>query len=90
MLLMARQGMANSGTGEQLHMDCIAAAVIGGTSLSGGHGEILGTVVGVFFISMIKSGLNALGVNAFWQMVFTGCILIFAAILDSFKTRNNA
>ena len=90
MLLMSRQGMANSGTGELLHMDCIAAAVIGGTSLSGGHGNILGTVVGVFFISMVKSGLNALGLNAFWQMVFTGGILIFAAVLDSVKSRNNA
>ena len=90
MLLMSRQGMANSGTGELLHMDCIAAAVIGGTSLSGGHGKILGTVVGVFFISMVKSGLNALGLNAFWQMVFTGGILVFAAILDSVKSRNNA
>ncbi len=90
MLLMSRQGMANSGTGELLHMDCIAAAVIGGTSLSGGHGGVFGTIVGVFFISMIKSGLNALGVNAFWQMVFTGGILIFASVLDSFKTRSNA
>lgn len=89
LMLASRSSVARAGSAELLHMECIAAAVIGGTSLKGGQGSIIGTFVGVLLISMIRSGLNGMGVNTFWQLVFTGTITLFAAILDSFKSRNN-
>lgn len=87
---MARSGIARSGTADNLQMQCVAAAVIGGTSLTGGVGTLWGTLVGVMMMSLITSGLNAIGVDAFWQTIFTGCIIILSALLDSYKTRNNA
>lgn len=90
MMLMSRLGAARSGTAETLHTECVAAAVIGGTSLKGGQGSVLGTLLGVFFIAMIRNGLNSQGVNAYWQLVFTGGITLLGAILDSYKSRANA
>ncbi len=65
-------------------------AVIGGTSLKGGQGGLIGTFIGVFLVSMIRNGLNSNGINSFWQLVFTGGITLFAAVLDSYKSRANA
>lgn len=90
MMLMARMGAARSGTADLLHTECVAAAVVGGTSLKGGRGSILGTFIGVFLVVMIRNGLNSEGVNSFWQLVFTGGITLFAAVLDSYKSRANA
>ena len=72
MMLMSRMGAARSGTADLLHMECVAAAVIGGTSLKGGQGGLIGTFIGVFLVSMIRNGLNSNGINSFWQLVFTG------------------
>lgn len=90
MILMCRMGAARSGTAELLHTECVAAAVVGGTSLKGGQGSILGTFIGVFLVVMIRNGLNSEGVSSFWQLVFTGGIILFAALLDSYKSRANA
>ena len=90
MMLMSRMGAARSGTADLLHMECVAAAVIGGTSLKGGQGGLIGTFIGVFLVSMIRNGLNSNGINSFWQLVFTGGITLFAAVLDSYKSRANA
>lgn len=90
MMLMSRLGAARSGTAETLHTECVAAAVIGGTSLKGGQGSILGTLLGVVFIAMIRNGLNSQGINAYWQLVLTGGITLLGAILDSYKSRANA
>lgn len=90
MMVMSRSSIARSSTLPNLQMECIAAAVIGGTSLTGGSGSLAGTLVGVVLLSMINSGLNALGVDAFWQQILTGTIIICSALMDSYKTRNNA
>ena len=90
MMLMSSMGAARSGTADLLHMECVAAAVIGGTSLKGGQGGLIGTFIGVFLVSMIRNGLNSNGINSFWQLVFTGGITLFAAVLDSYKSRANA
>ncbi len=90
MMLMSRMGAARSGTADLLHTECVAAAVIGGTSLKGGQGSVIGTFVGVFLVAMIRNGLNSEGINSFWQLVFTGGITLFAAVLDSYKSRANA
>ncbi len=86
-MLISRTSVARAGTAEKLHMECIAACAIGGLSLKGGHGKIWAALVGVMFVCMIRSGLNALGMSNFFQLIFTGAITIFAAVLDSFKTR---
>jgi len=89
-MLVSRSTVARAGTAEKLHMECIAAAAIGGISLKGGQGRLWGTLVGVLLICMIRSGLNAQGISSFWQLIFTGAITIFAAVLDSYRSRYNA
>lgn len=63
-------------------MDVIAAVVIGGTSLLGGEGRIIGTVVGTMIIACIRNGLNLLGIAADWQLLAVGAIIIMAVLLD--------
>ena len=73
-------GLASSGEGYEL--DAIAAAVIGGTSLSGGIGSISGTILGALIIGVINNGLNLLSVSSYWQMIAKGLIIVIAVILD--------
>jgi ribose/xylose/arabinose/galactoside ABC-type transport system permease subunit len=73
-------GVANGGTGYEL--DVIAAVILGGTSLSGGKGTILGSLFGVLILVTMNNGMNLLGIQAFWQMVAKGVILMLAVILD--------
>lgn len=89
-MTMAKSSVARATTGTSLQMYCTAVAVIGGTSLKGGHGNLFGTLLGVAIYSLIISGLNAVGIDAFWQEIMTGAIIIFAAMIDSYKTRSNA
>lgn len=89
-MTMAKSSVARATTGSSLQMYCTAVAVIGGTSLKGGHGNLFGTLLGVAIYSLIISGLNAVGIDAFWQEIMTGAIIIFAAMIDSYKTRSNA
>jgi len=71
------------------HLDAIAAAVIGGTSLSGGEGSILGTIIGAFIISTLTNGLRILSVPQEWQTVVTGTIVVFAVYLDILRRRRS-
>lgn len=73
-------GQPNSGLGYEL--DAIAAVVIGGTSLFGGRGTLMGTVVGVLIIGVINNGLNLLDVSSYWQQIVKGLIIAGAVILD--------
>jgi len=73
-------GQPNSGLGYEL--DAIAAVVIGGTSLFGGRGTMLGTIVGVLIIGVINNGLNLLNVSSYWQQIIKGLIIAGAVILD--------
>ncbi len=68
-------------------LDAIASSVIGGTSLLGGVGSIPGTVVGALIIGVLKNSLDLLFVNAYWQQVIRGVIIILAVILDVLKQR---
>jgi erythritol transport system permease protein len=61
--------------------------VLGGTSLSGGRGTIIGTLIGAFVIGVLSDGLVMLGVSAFWQMVIKGLVIIAAVVLDQAQRR---
>ena len=68
--------------GNLLELDAIAAVVIGGASLYGGRGTIIGTLIGVFIMVMIRNGLNLLGVSPFWQGSAIGGIIIAAVLAE--------
>lgn len=70
----------NAGTGYEL--DAIAAVVIGGTSLSGGRGSVMGTVMGAVIIGVLNNGLVLLNVSPFWQQVVKGAVILLAVIVD--------
>ncbi|GAA4889284.1 ABC transporter permease [Streptomonospora salina] len=81
-LLAARLGSGNGGAAAGLEFDVIAAVVIGGTALAGGRGSLLGTFLGVVFISVIANGLVLLGVNPFFQDVVRGFIIVAAVLVN--------
>jgi len=76
-------GMPSVGQGTELIV--IAAVVIGGTSLSGGKGTIVGTVLGVFLISLISNIINMLSVPSSYNGIVTGGVIFMAAFIDSFR-----
>ncbi len=73
--------------GQGFELYAIAAAVIGGTSLSGGIGTIWGTLIGVFIMSVLATGLPAMNLQAHWQTFFTGVIVIGAVLLDMYRNK---
>ena len=87
-LMAARLNSAQPALGAGYELDAIAAAVIGGTSLSGGEGTILGTIIGAFIMSTLTNGLRIMAVPQEWQMVVTGVIVIFAVYADIVRRRN--
>lgn len=89
-MVLSRMGAIQAYTGKGLEFDCIAAVVIGGTSLSGGEGNILQTIIGVFIIGLIRNALNLSRINIFWQEFATGSIIIIAVLLDAFRKRISA
>ncbi|CAM3122297.1 Ribose ABC transporter permease [Lactococcus laudensis] len=66
-------------------MDAIAAVVLGGTSLSGGRGRILGTLFGALIIGTLNNGLNLLGVSSFYQQIVKGVVILIAVLMDRRK-----
>ena len=74
-------------TGETFELNAIAAAVLGGTSMSGGRGRIAGTIVGAFVIGILSDGLVMMGVSSFWQIVIKGLVIIAAVVVDQFQQR---
>lgn len=86
-LMAARLNSAQPSLGQGYELDAIAAAVIGGTSLSGGEGTMLGTIIGAFVISVLTNGLRILSVPQEWQTVVTGGIVILAVYLDIIRRR---
>lgn len=81
-LLTARLNGADPNAGQLFELDAIAAVVIGGTSLKGGQGSILGTLVGTLTIATLNNGMDLLGVPSFYQMVLKGVIIVLAVGLD--------
>lgn len=87
-LIVASQLVASHpATGETFELNAIAAAVLGGTSMSGGRGRIGGTIVGAFVIGILSDGLVMMGVSSFWQTVIKGLVIIAAVVVDQFQQR---
>ena len=81
-LLTARLNSAQPIAGVMYELDAIAATVIGGTSLLGGEGTILGTLIGALIIGVLRNGLNLLGTPSFTQQVVIGSVIIVSVLLD--------
>ena len=75
------------GTGNGLEMNGITAVIIGGTSMAGGSRSIIGTMIGVFIMSVLKNGLPSIGLQSQWQTFFTGVVVIGAVLLDQARIR---
>jgi ribose transport system permease protein len=88
LMLMARIGAAEPISGSGFELQAIAAVVVGGTSLMGGRGSIVGTVLGAILLGSIAVGLTLHNVNAFVQLVVTGVIVLGAVLTDRFATRS--
>jgi ribose transport system permease protein len=86
-VISSRLNSAQPALGAGYELDAIAAAVIGGTSLSGGEGTIVGTIIGAFIMSVLTNGLRILSVPQEWQMVVTGGIVIAAVYADILRRR---
>ncbi len=85
MVLAGRMNSTNPSMADGVEMDCIAAAVIGGTSMAGGEGQIWGTLIGALLMGVVRNGLNQLGISAFWQKVALGVVVLLAVTLDSMR-----
>lgn len=81
----ARMSTAQPASGVGYELTAIGAVIIGGASMLGGEGTILGTILGATLLGLITNGLILLGVSAYWQQVFSGAIIILAVALDTWR-----
>jgi len=89
-VLVGRMGTASPAAGDGYDMDAIASVVIGGTSVAGGKGSALKTVIGVLMMSVISNSFNLLGVHIYFQYIFKGLIILVAVGMDSYSKKNLA
>ena len=82
LLITARFGSSSVTVGGGLELRVITATIIGGASLNGGEGSVLGAFLGAMFMAMLANSLNLLGVDVYWQNLITGLILIVAVVID--------
>lgn len=79
---LARLGSCQAIAGDGYEMEAIAATVIGGTSITGGSGGVIGSILGAILMGIIKNGLVMLNVSTYWQQIVTGLVVIIAIIMD--------
>ena len=87
LIVTSRLDSAQPNAGMGFELDSIAAVVIGGTSLSGGKGTILGTVQGALIIGILNNGLVLLNVSPFWQQVIKGLVILLAVVIEKFSSK---
>jgi erythritol transport system permease protein len=87
LLLTSELGAAYPDTATTYELNAIAAAVLGGTALSGGRGTVVGTVMGAFVIGFLSDGLVLVGVSTFWQSVVKGAVIVLAVITEQAQQR---
>jgi D-xylose transport system permease protein len=84
-ILSARLNAGTPSAGQNLELDAIAAAVIGGTSMTGGSGKVAGAILGAFFMASIDNGMSMMNVDAYWQYIVKGIILVSAVWFDIYS-----
>jgi ribose transport system permease protein len=84
-VLTGRLNTATPQAGEKYEMDAIASVVIGGASLAGGRGNVIGTFIGALIISVVRNGMNILNVNTYLQQILLGAIIIGAVFIDAMR-----
>ncbi len=89
LVLMSRLGAAEPIAGSGYELDAIAAAAIGGTSMSGGKGNIPGTILGALILGTLRNGLTLMNVQAFYQLLASGAIILIAVTVDRFTRGRN-
>jgi ribose/xylose/arabinose/galactoside ABC-type transport system permease subunit len=89
LVFAARTGNAQPSAAVGIELDVITAVILGGTSLNGGRGRLFGTFIGLLLLGVVNNGLILIGVQAFWQQVVKGAILLIAVVYDELR-RNRA
>ncbi len=86
-ILIGRIASASPQAGTSANLDSITAVVIGGTSLFGGRGSVIGTLIGALIVGVIRNGLQLIGVASIYQVLITGILVIVAVAVDQFSRR---
>ncbi|KPV54237.1 ABC transporter permease [Kouleothrix aurantiaca] len=87
LLLVARTGVGDPNAGQTENLDSITAVVLGGTSLFGGRGSVMGTLVGALIVGIVRNGLQLMGVQSIYQVLITGILVILAVTVDQLARR---
>ncbi len=90
LLLVARTGVGDPQAGQTSNLDSITAVVLGGTSLFGGRGTILGTLVGALIVGVFRNGLQLIGIPSIYQVLITGILVILAVSVDQLSHKGQA
>jgi len=89
-LLTGRLNAATTSAGTSFEMDAIAACVIGGTSLMGGKGNVIRSILGALIMASIDNGMSMMNMEAFWQYIVKGTILLLAVWIDIYSQKRAA
>ncbi len=87
--LLSAQSAVCGGVGTSIAFEAIAATILGGTSIRGGVGSLLGTLLGVVFIRIMQNGLVLVGISSLWETVIIGGLLVIVLTADALASRNN-
>jgi fructose transport system permease protein len=87
LMSVARTGVGDPNAGQTENLDAITAVVLGGTSLFGGRGVVLGSLIGVLIVGVFRNGLTLMGVSSIYQVLVTGVLVILAVAADQLSRR---
>jgi ribose transport system permease protein len=88
LVYVARLNASEASLGTNMLLPTIAAVVIGGTSLFGGEGGIVGTLIGALIMTIVQNGMNLLGIQSEWQGVVLGALIVVAVLLDQWARKS--